>query len=42
MQICILGIGDYGKTEDANILLKYLENSEEEIVKNRFKSKKKY
>ena len=42
IQICILGIGDYGKTEDANILLKYLENSEEEIVKNRFKSKKKY
>ena len=33
-KICILGIGDYGKAEDANILLKYLEDSEEGIVKN--------
>ena len=29
-KICILGIGEYGNTKDADILLKYLEDSEED------------
>ncbi len=33
-KVCILGIGENGKAQDATVLMKYLESSEEGIVKS--------